>query len=108
MESGAGCCAAHGAAVVGLAGVAQEQQRFHAVVEKFLDEHLDYVSDIIKWKDHKRRIAEASAQPFCKLAMSSRLLFLGLDEIREGLHYEYKSATCTVYIVDSVEDEQRT
>ena len=80
---------------------------FAPVVEAFLDDHLDIVSDVINWKDHKRRTAETCALPFCKLAMSSRLFFLGLYDIREGLHYEYKSATCTVYIVDRVKDDKK-
>jgi serine/threonine protein kinase len=80
---------------------------FAPVVEAFLDDHLDIVSAVINWKDHKRRTAETCALPFCKLAMSSRLFFLGLYDIREGLHYEYKSATCTVYIVDRVKDDKK-
>jgi serine/threonine protein kinase len=44
----------------------------------------------------------------CKRAMSSRAYFMGVYDIPDGVQHEYKSATCTVYIVDRVEGDKKT
>jgi serine/threonine protein kinase len=86
----------------------KSSNEFAPLVEEFLDGHLDGVSEVMKWKDHSGRIAAATALSFCKHAMTSRSYFMGLYDIPDGVQHEYKSATCTVYIVDRVEDDKRT
>jgi serine/threonine protein kinase len=41
-------------------------------------------------------------------AMSSRAYFMGVYDIPDNAQHDYKSATCTVYIVDREEGEQRS
>jgi serine/threonine protein kinase len=77
-------------------------------VGKFLDKHYARVSEIMNWKDHSGRTAGATALLLCKNAMLSRVLFMGLYDIPDGLQHEYKSATCTVYLAHHVEGEKRT
>jgi len=79
-----------------------------ALVEKFLDEHSDHVSDIMKWRDYGGRSAEANSMPKCKRAMTNRVFFLGLYDIPDVVQHEYMSATCTLYIVDRVEGDKKT
>ncbi len=86
----------------------KDSNEFVPLFEEFLDQHLDRVSDIMKWKDHSGRIAAATALSSCKRAMSSRSFFMGLYDIPDVLQHEYKSATCTVYIADRVKDDKRT
>ena len=84
----------------------KNSNEFLPLVEQFLDQHLDRVSDFMKWKDYSGRSAEATATLLCKRAMTSRSYFMGLYDIPDGVQQEYKSATCTVYIVDRVEDDK--
>jgi serine/threonine protein kinase len=76
-----------------------------SLVEAFLDDNS--AADILKWKDHASRCAEAISMPKCKRMMLNRALFLGLYEVPVGLQHEYQSSTCTVYLVDRVEDGTR-
>ena len=80
-----------------------KSNEFMTDVEKFLDERVENIAEIMKWKDHKHRSADAVALPFCKLAMASRAYFLGVYNIPDDLQYKYKSATCTVYLVDCLD-----
>ncbi len=86
----------------------KNSNQFAPLVDEFLDMHLDGVSEVMNWKDHSGRTASATALSSCKRAMSSRSFFMGLYDIPDVVHHEYKSATCTVYIVDRVEDDKRT
>jgi len=86
----------------------KNSNEFLPLVEQFLDQHLERVSDFMKWKDYSGRSAEATATLLCKRAMTSRSYFMGLYDIPTSLRHEYKSASCTVYIVDRVEDDKRT
>jgi serine/threonine protein kinase len=86
----------------------KSSDEYTPLVDKFLDRHLDGVSEVMKWKDHSGRTAAATALSSCKRAMSSRSFFMGVYDIPDGVQHEYKSATCTVYIVDRVEDDKRT
>jgi serine/threonine protein kinase len=86
----------------------KSSNEFAPLLDDFLDGHLDGVSEIMKWKDHSGRTAAATALSSCKRAMSSRCFFMGMYDIPDGVQHEYKSATCTVYIVDRVEDDKRT
>jgi serine/threonine protein kinase len=78
------------------------------LIEKFLDHHSQHVIDIVKWRDHGGRSAEANSMPKCKRAMTNRVFFLGLYDIPDGAQHEYMSATCTLYIVDRVDGDKRT
>ncbi len=89
----------------------KSSNEYATAVEMFLDEHLDDVAAVMKWKDHSGRTAAATALSSCKRAMSSRAFFMGMYDIPQmpdGVQHEYKSATCTVYIVDRVEEDKRT
>jgi serine/threonine protein kinase len=80
---------------------------FVPLIDAFLDEHIDRVADVMNWSDYFGRSALATTSPLCKRAMLNRALFVGKYDITDGLRHEYKSATCTVYLVDLVDDDKR-
>jgi serine/threonine protein kinase len=90
----------------------KSSDEFLPLVEQFLDQHLDAAADVMKWKDHSGRSAESTATLLCKRAMLNRYMieksFMGVYDITDGLQHEYKSDSCTVYIVDRVEEDKRT
>jgi hypothetical protein len=77
------------------------------LIAAFLDEHLECVLDLMKWKDYCGRSAAATALTLCKQAMHQRSLFMGVYDLKAGARHEYKSATCIVYLVDLVKGEER-
>jgi len=91
-----------------IAGIAFEVENLHLVVEKFIDRNVPAWNTLAFCADEYDRKAIMLAVGATKQLLSSRCFFLGLYDIPDNLQHEYKSATCTVYVVDRVEYNQRT
>ena len=89
-------------------GVAFEAENLHLVVEKFIDRNIPAWNSLAFCADEYDRKAIMLAVGATKQFLMSRCFFMGLYDIPNDLQHEYKSATCTVYVVDQVEHNKRT
>ncbi len=91
-----------------IVGVSFEAQSLYSVIENFIDRNVPAWPLLASCSDEYDRKAITVAVGATKQFLSSRCFFMGLYDIRDDLKYEYKSATCTVYLVDRVETNKRT
>jgi serine/threonine protein kinase len=91
-----------------IVGVSFEADSLYGVIEKFIEQNVAAWSVLASCSDEYDRKAIMLAVGATRRFLSDRCFFMGLYDIPHGMQHEYKSATCTVYIVDRVEHNKRT
>jgi serine/threonine protein kinase len=91
-----------------IVGIPFETETLYEVIEGFIELNVHAWSTLAFCADDYGREAIMLSVGATQQFLSSRCFFMGLYDIPDGTQYEYKSATCTVYIVDRVENNKRT
>jgi serine/threonine protein kinase len=91
-----------------IVGIPFEMETLYEVIEGFIELNVYAWSILAFCADDYGREAIMLSVGATQQFLSSRCFFMGLYDIPDGTQYEYKSATCTVYIVDRVENNKRT
>jgi serine/threonine protein kinase len=91
-----------------IVGIPFEKDSMYKVIEKFIDSNVLALNLLTSCSDDYGREAILLSVGATQQFLSSRCFFMGMYDIPDGTQHEYKSATCTVYIVDRVDHNKRT